>query len=198
MANVQHPGFLPARRYGSAGAITYARRRNLSNNTNAISMRDAVIIDGNGDTLRAATGTIAIDTIAMGVSYVNANSERVGAKALPASTTYSGSTVDPLNASYVFVVEDPSTTLFRCSVDEAIAMTDLNLNYAIVLGNTAVNGMSMQELDATGRATTNTIPMRVLEFIFSGDNDVDAADAHVLATVNIGMSTPALSANTGT
>jgi hypothetical protein len=198
MANVQHPGFFPARRYGGAGTITYARRRTLTNNTNAINLQDAVIIDANGDTIRAATGTIAVDSIAMGVSYLDANSQRVGAKNLPATTLYTSTGVDPANASYTFVVENPANVVLRCSVDEAIAMTDLNLNYAIVLSNTAVNGISQQELDATGRATTNTLPIRVLEFVFAGDNDVDAADAHVYATINAGMSTPSLSASTGT
>lgn len=197
MANIQHPGFYPARVYGGNGTITYARRRTLSNNTNAISLQDAVIRDSSGDTIRAATANVAVDSVAMGVSYVTSANGRQGAKALPAATTYSGSIVDPVDASYVFVVENPVNVLFRCSVDEAIAMTDLGINYAMVLGS-AVNGISGHELDATGRDTTNTLPWRVTGFVFTPDNDVDSADAHVLALVNAGMTEPALSASTGT
>jgi len=193
MANVQHPGFLPCA-YGTGGTVSYVRRRVLSNNTNPIGLQDAVKGDANGNVLglgTSSTQSTAIDTVAMGVSYVNSSSERIGAKNLPASTTYTGSTVDPVNATYAFVVENAPLAKFRASADGAIAITDLRLNMEIILG-TPVNGLSVQELDASTAATTATLPVRVLEFIFAADNDVDSADAHVYCTVNAGQTEPAL------
>jgi|GEM_PF-6564743 len=197
MPNVMHPGFAPVRVKGG-GTVTYARKRVLSNNSTAIALNDCCAIAAGGDLVVSSSATAAVATVSGGASYVNSNSERVGAKNLPASTTYSGTTVDPVNASYIFAVDNFDQTYHRASIDEAVALTDLNLNYKIVLG-TAVNGISQHELDATSRATTNTgLPWRVTEFVFSPDNDVDAADAHVFCLINLGMIEPAASQETGT
>lgn len=192
MANMQHPGFLPMK-YGDGGSITYVRRRVLSNPSTAIATQDAVVADTNGNILGISAGAhaTAIDTVAMGASYVNSNSERVGAKSLPASTTYSGSTVDPINASYVFCVENVVNAKFRASVDEAIALADLRANYAIVAA-AAVNGISQHEIDASTKNSTATLGIRVIDFIHSPDNDVDSADAHVQCVINAGFTEPAL------
>lgn len=198
MANIAQPGFRPVR--GTNGVqISYSRRRVLSNNINPISCYDAVIIDSNGDTIRATSATTAVASAACGVSYVDSRDGRKGSKDLPAATVYSGATVDPINASYVFVVENPVNVDFKASVaNSAIAMTDLDLNYPMVLG-APTNGYSGHTLNATGRATTATLPWRVKEFYFDDtSNDPDAVNTAVYCTVNAGMIEPALSAYTGT
>ena len=194
MANVQHPGFAPLK-HVSGGNITYRRKRVLSSNTNAISLHDAVVTDSAGDCILATTATSAIASVACGVSYVSSGS-RIGAKSLPATTTYSGTTNDPLNASYVFIMEDAVSVLLRGSIDEAIVQTGLGINYKMVLGS-ATNGISGHELDATTPADTATFPFRVNDFIFEPGNDVDAADAHVECQINAGFIQPALT-TTGT
>lgn len=196
MANVQQAGFQPLKRIGG-GFVTYRRERVLTNNTTAIALNDAVIQVSTGDVVVCATGTTLISSVSAGVSYIDANASRVGANKLPAATLYTSSGVDPYNATYISVVDDCTDVVFRASVDEAIALTDLNLNYAIVLGAN-VNGISQHELDATGRAVTATIPIRVTGFVISGDNDPDAADASVYCVVNAGQKEPALSASLGT
>lgn len=198
MANIAQPGFRPVR--GTNGvAISYSRRRVLSNNTNAISMYDAVVIDAAGDTVRATVTTTAVASAATGVSYVDSRDGRKGSKDLPAATVYTGSIVDPENSSYVFVVENPVNVDFKASVAaSAIAMTDLDLNYAMVLG-AASNGYSGHTLTATARAVTATLPWRVKEFYFDNtSNDPDLINTAVYCTVNAGMIEPALSAYTGT
>lgn len=190
MANIQIAGFQPHRKSGG-GRISYRRARVLTNNTLAINLYDAVVIGSAGDTTQAATTTTAVSSISGGASYVDATGARIGAKGLPAATLYTSTGVAPENASYVFVVDNSLEVDYLCSVDEAIALTDLNLNYAFVAG-TGTNGISAQELDATGRNTTATIPFRVQDFVIAGDSDPDAADAHVLAKINAGMWEPGL------
>lgn len=196
MANVAHPGLGPLRRI-SGGYVTYRRERVLTNNTTTILLNDAVIQAATGDVVVCATGTTLISSVSGGVSYIDANATRVGAKNLPAATLYTSSGVDPYNASYVMVVDDCTDVVFRASVDTAIALTDLNLNYAITL-TAGTNGLSGHELTASGRAVTATIPVRVQGFVFSGDVDPDAAHAHVYCQVNAGQKEPALSASLGT
>lgn len=198
MANIAQPGFRPIR--GTNGVqISYSRRRVISNNTNPISMYDAVIIDAAGDTIRATSAATAVASAACGTSYVDSRDGRKGSKDLPAATVYTGSTVDPLDSSYVFIVENPVNVDFKASVaNSAIALTDLDLNYPMVLGSPS-NGYSGHTLNATGRAVTATIPWRVKEFYFDNtSNDPDLINTAVYCTVNAGMIEPALSAYLGT
>ena len=190
MANVQHPGFAPVCNIGG-GFVTYRRGRVLTNNSTIIALNDALKMASTGDYLVASATNTAIASVSGGVSYLDANSQRTGGKHLPAATLYTSSGVDPYNASYVFMVEDMVNTKFRASVDEAIALLDLNINYQMVLGASA-NGISGHELDAPSRDTTATLPWRVSEFVFAADIDPAAADAHVFCFANAGMMTPAL------
>lgn len=190
MANIQIAGFQPHRKSGG-GRISYRRARVLTNNTLAINLYDAVVIDSNGDTLQASTTTTAVSSVSGGASYVDSSGARVGAKGLPAATLYTSSGVAPDNASYVFVVDNSLEVDYLCSIDAATTLTLLNLNYKFVAG-TGTNGISAQELSGTTPATTATFPFRVQDFVISADSDPDAADAHVLAKINAGMWEPAL------
>jgi hypothetical protein len=198
MANTQRTGFFPARRIGG-GAISYARKRVLTNNTTAIFLYDALDATSSGDYVVASATDDAVGGVSGGVSYVNTSGQRISAKYLPAATLYTSSGVDPDNASYVFSVEDHINVEFLATIDEAIALTGLNINYKMVLGTgSTVTGLSGHELDATTPATTATFPWRVTEFEINGASDPDAADASVFCRINVSLDTPALSAGLGT
>ena len=190
MANIQIAGFQPHRKSGG-GRISYRRARVLTNNTTAIALYDAVSIGSAGETVVASAVDTAISSVSGGASYVDTAGARVGAKVLPAATLYTSSGVAPENASYVFVVDNSLEVDYLCSIDEATTLTQMNLNYKMVLGANT-NGISGHELDATTPATTATFPWRVQDFVISADSDPDAADAHVLAKINAGMWEPAL------
>lgn len=198
MANVAVHGLQPARRMDE-GPITTDAGRVLNNNTTAIFLYDAIVRASGGDYVVATTGTTAIASVAMGAKYLNTQNQMVEGKYLPAATLYSGTIVDPAQASYVYKVQEPLLTQFVASVDAAIALTDLNLNYAITLtAGSTTTGLSGHVLTATGRAVTATIPIRVREFVLGApENDPDAALAHVFCTINAGMDEPALTASLG-
>lgn len=198
MANVAVPGFIPIVKGGLTTELV--RKRVLTNNTTAIFKGDSCVITGSGDVVVQSTGTTTASTVARGASYLDSTGQRVERAYLPATTTYTSTTVDPYNASYAYCVKDMVNTGLRASVDAAIALTDLNLNYAVTLGTgSTTSGMSAHELTATGRAGTATIPYRVTEFIL-GDplSDPDSAHAHVICYLNAGAIEPALSAGSGT
>jgi hypothetical protein len=193
MANVQHPGFLVHSKGGTVPELV--RLQVGDNNTDRIAIGDA-LDEGGGNGLVIAHTTEAGEVYSVmigGASYIDSSTgARVDRQALPAATRYSTSGVAPADASYVFGVEDMVNTRFRASVDEAIALTDVNLNYAMVLTVTTTN-FSKHELDATGRATTATIPWRMQDFVI-GDPKVDVtlADAHVICRANAAERDPAL------
>lgn len=192
MANTQHPGFFPMA-FGTGGQVSYVRRRVLSNPSNPIGLQDLVNADTNGNILGIAAGAqaTAVDTCAMGVSYQDSSGHRIGAKNLPASTTYTGTGIFPDDGIYLMCVENAPLVKFRASVDDAITIADLRANCSII-GATPVNGLSAQEIDSSTKNSTATLPIRIIDFVDTPDSDPTLADAHVICTINAGVSEPAL------
>ncbi len=199
MANTALKGFAPYLVKGG-GPVTYRRGRVLTNNTTAIFLGDCVVRAATGDYVVMATGTTAVESVQYGgCAFTNSAGTRVFGKFLPAATLYTSTGVYPDNASYIWFVDNVVNTAFTASVDAAIALTDLNLNYAVTLtaGSTAT-GLSGHVLTATGRAVTATIPWRVEEFVFGSPiNDVDLINAAVVCYVNAAFDEPALTASLG-
>jgi hypothetical protein len=192
MANVQLPGFIP----NSKGGMTVEceRKRVLTNNTTAIFKGDLVDNTTAGDLIVLADLNQDMYSVQWGgASYVS-GSERLERRHLPAATLYTSSGVDPVNASYIYTICGLPSQEFKASIDEAIVLADIGLNYKVVLGaGSTASGLSGHELDATSPASTATFPVRVLDFI-KGDpkSDPDSADAHVRCMVNAGNREPAL------
>lgn len=198
MANTVVKGLQPYRVLGG-GTVGYTRERVLTNNATAIFQYDCVVIAATGDYVVQSTGTTFTSNVACGAVYTDANGVRVERKYLPAATLYTSSGVAPDNASYIFIVDDPLKVQFLGSVDAAVALTDLNLNFAVTLGaGSTVTGLSGHKITATGKNTTATLPWRFKAFVI-GDpsSDVDIADAKGIFQINADASTPALSASTG-
>lgn len=199
MANTAVAGFQPYN-VKNGGSVTFKRGRVLTNNTTAIFMHDAVVRAATGDYVVASATNTAVESSAQGCEYTDAAGTRRMGKYLPAATLYTSSGVDPSNGSYISMVDNVVNTGFRASVaNSAIALTDLNLNYVMVLGaGSTTTGLSGHTLNATGRAVTATFPWRVERFIV-GDplNDVDAINVSVICYVNAAFDEPALSASTG-
>lgn len=192
MANVQVAGFHPVAR-GSQG-VELVRKRVLTNNTTAIFKGDALDSVSTGDVIVTANADSDLYSVQWGGASYMSGGDRIERRYLPAATLYTSTIVDPANASYVFCVKDMVNTQFRASIDEAITLTGLGINYKMVLGTgSTTSGWSAHELDATTPATTATFPWRVTDFVL-GDpkSDPDSADAHVLCLANAGNREPAL------
>jgi hypothetical protein len=200
MANARKLGFTPTRVSGG-GTVTFRKARVLTNNTLAINFGDAVKSAATGDIVACASGTdeqLLLASVAQGATYVRADGARIEAKGLPAATLYTSTGAWPDNASYVYVVDNATMVEFEANVaNSAIALTDLNLNYPIVL-TASTTLFSKHELNATGRAVTSTFPFRVREFVQRPDNDISLVDCKVLCMINAGQTEPVTSIYTGT
>ncbi len=193
MANTQVAGFQPYSKGNQT--VELVRKRVLTNNTDRICKFDAIDnAAGTGDVYAHTTEAGEVYSVmGGGASYVDTTG-RVERLALPAATLYTSSGVDPENASYIYCVDDMVNTKFKASIDEAVALTDLGINFQMVL-TVGTGSYSKHELDATSKAVTATIPWRFLDFApldLPRFNDPDAADAHVICLANAGTREPAL------
>lgn len=199
MANRKHPGFYPMQ-WGDGGQVVYRRRQVTSNNSNAINLWDAVDQDTNGNILGFATSgqrTTSISSVMTGASFQDANGVRNGAKSLPASTTYSGTGIWPPDAIFVTVVDNVTNVALRCSLDTLLTRAALDANFAINLAAGA-SGFSQQDVQASSANNTATLPLRLVDFVNSAENDLTSAtNQWVICAVNAGVQEPALSASTG-
>ena len=84
-----------------------------------------------------------------------------------------------------YVVDDPKL-VFKMQGDEAIAQTGLGNNISAVntAGSTSI-GRSKNSLGDTG-ATTNTLPMRIIEFVDGPSSTVGEAFTDALVFFNVG------------
>jgi hypothetical protein len=202
MANVRRLGFIPTRQSGGA-TVTFRKGRVLSNQTLGIFHGDCVKMTSSGDWVACASGTdeqLLLGSVMQGATFIDANNKRIESKFLPAATVYSGTDFEPELGSYIYVVDNATMVEFEANVaNSAIALTDLNINYPIVLtAGSTVTGLSKHELNATGRATTSTFPFRVREPVRRADNDLSLIDCKVICMINAGQAEPVTSIYTGT
>ena len=86
-----------------------------------------------------------------------------------------------------YVLDDPDA-VFRMQADGSLAQTTLGNNIAIVQNSGSTDiGRSKNAVNAGTAATTNTLPLRILEFMDGPDSSVGDAYTNVLLTYNWGM-----------
>jgi len=194
MANVQVNGFHPISKGGQTCELV--RKRVLTSNTDPICKGDALDTSSDGAVIAHSTEAGEVYSVQWGGASYMSGQERLERRHLPATTTYTSSGVDPANASYVYAVADTGTQSFLASIDEAVTLDDIDINFQMVLtvGNTT-SGWSNHELDATSKATTATIPWRLMHIVSAKENpknDPDAADSQVIVKINAGRRDPEL------
>ena len=123
----------------------------------------------NGDFVKVVAdgdiGTTALTTcgIFVGCSYTpSTTNQKTFNTQWPASTVASD--------AMAYVIDDPFV-VFQMQGDEALNTTDRGLNAAVVqtAGSTSI-GKSKNALDASTPATTNTLPLRILDFVDGPDS----------------------------
>jgi len=136
-----------------------------------------------------STGTVEKDTgtatmtpvgIFMGCFYTDPNTSQPTFNQMwPTGTVASD--------AMAYVLDDPDA-VFRMQADDSLAQTTLGNNIAVVqtAGSTTI-GRSKNAVDASTAATTNTLPLRILEFMDGPDSEVGDAYTDVLLTYNWGM-----------
>jgi hypothetical protein len=97
-----------------------------------------------------------------------------------------------------YVLDDPDA-VFKMQSDESLAQTDLGNNVGVVQtdGSTDI-GRSKNALDGSTAATTNTLPLRIVEFVDGPDSAVGDAFTDALVIFNSGMHQYRQATGTGT
>jgi hypothetical protein len=144
----------------------------------AIFYGDFVKLVSSGTVEKAAvTTSVVAGTVGIfvGCSYTDpSTSQLTFNQQFPASTAASD--------IMAYVVDDPKL-VFKMQGDEAIAQTGLGNNISAVntAGSTTI-GRSKNALDGGSIATTNTLPLRVLEFVEGPNSTVGDAFTDCLVT----------------
>jgi hypothetical protein len=85
-----------------------------------------------------------------------------------------------------YVVDDPDA-LFQVQADDTLGQTALGCNAALiqtVAGNSGANINSGVGLDASSIATTNTLPVRIVDFVNSTTSQIGDAYTDVIVRIN--------------
>tara|TARA_B100000700_G_C14619459_1_gene657459 strand:+ start:25 stop:612 length:588 start_codon:yes stop_codon:yes gene_type:complete len=144
----------------------------------AIFYGDFVKLVSSGTVEKAAVTTAVVAGtvgIFVGCSYTDPSTNQLTFnQQFPASTAASD--------IMAYVVDDPKL-VFKMQGDEAIAQTGLGNNVSAVntAGSTTI-GRSRNALDGGSIATTNTLPLRILEFVDGPDSTVGDAFTDCLVT----------------
>lgn len=158
------------------GKVRHIKIANAYNT--AIFYGDFVKLVASGTVEKAAvTTSVVAGTVGIfvGCSYTDpTTSQPTYSQFFPASTA-----ADDIMA---YVVDDPKL-LFRMQADEAIAQTGLGNNVSAVntAGSTSI-GRSRNALDGGSIATTNTLPLRVVDFVDGPTSTVGDAFTDCIVT----------------
>ncbi len=144
----------------------------------AVFYGDFVRLVSSGTVEKAAVTTAVVAGIVgifVGCSYTDpSTSQLTFNQQYPASTTASD--------IMAYVVDDPKIVL-KMQGDAAIAQTGLGNNVSAIstAGSTAI-GRSKNALDASSIATTNSLPLRIVEFVDGPSSTVGDAYTDCLVT----------------
>jgi len=132
-------------------------------------------------TVEKDTGTTSLTPVGvfMGCSYTDPNTnQKTFNQQFPASTAASD--------IMAYVLDDPNV-LMQMQGDASLAQTTLGNNVAVVqtAGSTSI-GRSKNAVDSSTVATTNTLPLRIIDFVDGPTSTVGDAFTDVIVKFNVG------------
>ena len=175
-------GAEPIGTLSSSGSYTGKVRhyKIASNDSTAIFYGDFVKMTSAGVvTLDTGTATLTPIGVFMGCSYTDPNTNQLTfSQFYPASTV--ASDID------AYVLNDPFVEM-RMQGDATLAQTALGNNAAVVqtAGSTSI-GRSRNAFDSSTIATTNTLPLKLIEFVDGPESSTGDAFTDVIVMFNVG------------
>ena len=132
-------------------------------------------------TVEKDTGTTSLTPVGvfMGCSYTDpSTNQKTFNQQFPASTAASD--------IMAYVLDDPNV-LMRMQGDASLAQTTLGNNVAVVqtAGSTSI-GRSKNAVDSSTAATTNTLPLRIIDFVDGPTSTVGDSFTDVIVKFNVG------------
>ena len=137
--------------------------------------------DNPNTTIQKDTGTATLTPIGvfLGCAYTDPTSGQFTTNQYyPASTA-----ADDIVA---YVASDPFLVM-QMQSDEALDQDDLGKNVGVVqtAGSTSI-GTSRNAIDGSTSATTNTLPLKIIDFVDGPDSEIGDAKTDVLVMFNVG------------
>jgi hypothetical protein len=85
----------------------------------------------------------------------------------------------------VYINDDPMT-IYEGQCDGTLAAADIGLNADVTIGSgSTTTGASNMEIAASGAATTQATPLKIMGLVEREDNDVASANANWLVMLNL-------------
>ena len=150
-----------------------------------------------GDVVKLSGGNVQKDTgtttatpvgVFMGASWMDPTFGMTFRQYWPAGTTPQANaqplaTVQP----YAYVCDDPFA-VFQIQADGSVAASAIGQNAALTQGSgSTVTGDSAVSLTASSVATTNTLPLRIIDFVYGPNSTPGDAFTDCLVMWNFGM-----------
>ena len=137
--------------------------------------------DNPNTTIQKDTGTTACTPIGvfLGCSYTDPSTGQFTTNnQFPASTAASD--------IVAYVASDPFLVM-QMQSDESLSQDDLGKNVAVVqtAGSTSI-GVSKNAVDGSTAATTNTLPLKIVDFVEGPDSEIGDSYTDVLVMFNVG------------
>ena len=137
--------------------------------------------DNPNTTIQKDTGTTACTPIGvfLGCAYTDPSTGQFTPNQyFPASTA--------ADDSVAYVASDPFIVM-QMQSDETLNQDDLGKNVAVVqtAGSTAI-GTSKNAVDGSTAATTNTLPLKIIDFVDGPDSEIGDSYTDVLVMFNVG------------
>ena len=180
MANIDRPnGFRPVGHL-SGGGFTGRVRKYYSVNDNLF-LGDLVEKEATG-TASGSGGYPGVDRMDSGTADIlvgcvvgwEINPDSLNAMHHAASTSLA-----------VYINDDPMT-IYEGQCDGTLAVTDIGLNADVTIGSgSTTTGASNMEIAASGAATTQATPLKIMGLVEREDNDVASANANWLVMLNL-------------
>lgn len=188
MANILRGGFRPRR---STGIPSPRRYEVASSYGTAIFPGDVVNLVTAGVVEAAAAGNQTIMGVVQGCRYVTTDGRTHGGY-IPATTVYSPTARGSINASWVYVWDDPTIEFVANLAAHAntataaliYAAVGSNMDLVATAGNT-VYKRSGHQLD--GNPIAGAAQFRILEVLRRTANDLTSANAEVVCQINEGF-----------
>lgn len=190
MANIQQGGFRYV--FSSTHGVPQEFTRELASGYGTAVAPGDVIIQVSDGTVAIAGATDEPFGIVTAVSYV-LSGKRTPALVIPASTSFTPSTVGSVAASYVtFIPTIPSVNFFEVDADDGTTFTTiatqisaLGENCSTTTGTPdATTGTSGFSLDISTHAVTESLVWRIVDIVKRSDNDPTVTRYKFIVTAN--------------
>lgn len=147
---------------GQANSGSFRLYKIASGYATGIFYGDLVELVASAGTIQKSTGTTAITPVGvfMGVEYMSATQGLLQRNQWTASTTVPTGTT-----AWAYVVDDPDM-LFEIQGSATLGQNSIGTNAAVVQGaGSTATGVSGVTLNSATIATTNTLPVRIVDYV---------------------------------